>query len=215
MIIAVQMSPLRTLQTVLVLAAAALVALGCGSTVQDDTVLTVHLGAGVDSEVAEGARVALDEAGGEAAGATVELVPAGVEPGGDWRQAELAAAARVATQDSTAIAFIGEQGSAGTRVSAPITNEAGLLQVAPGEPARILLAEPGGNDVPRDVQPTGERTLGAIAPSGASPHELGHAAMVAVLEAIDDAEDPLDRSAVINAFLSRADPTGVVAEPGA
>ena len=43
--------------------------------------------------------------------------------------------ARRATEDSTAIAYVGELDSGTTRTSLPITNEAGLLQVSPGASA--------------------------------------------------------------------------------
>ena len=220
MIIAVEMFRPPFLRLVLLVAFAALVT-GCGSTVQEDTTLTVHMGPGLDKRVVEGAFAALEDAGEEAAGAEVRMkVPGevtavkaggGREPAG-WIQAQIGEAARDATQDSTAIAYIGEDTSAATRISAPITNEAGLLQIAPGPVDDELLAVPGGNDVPADVQTTGERTLGALSESGSS-YDLGYAAMSAILQAIDEAEDPLDRADVIDAYLANADAKGVLIAP--
>ncbi len=63
--------------------------------------------------------------------------------GGDglgWSPAEAAANARVATQDSTAIAYLGEFESGATRASLPITNSARLLQVSPASAAEDLVA---------------------------------------------------------------------------
>ena len=56
---------------------------------------------------------------------------------------------------------------------------------------------------------TGERTLGAL-PEPGTPSDLGYQAMSAILAAIEDAEDPLDRADVIEAYLANADAKGVL-----
>jgi hypothetical protein len=196
----------RTIPAV-VLAALALA--GCGSTVQEETVLRVYVGP-IDADAVEGAKAALEEADGEAGGAQIELVVPAESAAGDWVQAEVGDAARAATQDSTSIAYLGEDSPEATGVSAPITNEAGLLQIAPMQLPDSLLTEPGGNDVPSDVQTTGERTLGALPETGDDP---GYAAMTAILDAIDSAEDPLDRADIVAAFLADASPIGVANPP--
>jgi predicted DCC family thiol-disulfide oxidoreductase YuxK len=195
---------------------------GCGSAVQDDSALTVYLSAPLRGEQADdgrelvaGAREALAEAGGQAGGVAVALeafddterAPAGT----GWTQARVAANARTATEDSTAIAYLGELSSGATRVSVPITNEAGVVQISPGPVEPELLAEPGGNDVPGQFQPSGERTLVALraaadpAPRGGGAYRaLGFEAMSLVLDAIDRAEDPLSRGDVTGAALSTA-----------
>ena len=195
---------------------------GCGSTVQDDSQLTVYVSAPTTGEdaaagkgVLKGAEQALADAGGEAGGAPVTLVALDAADGSTWTQAGLAANAREATQDSTSIAYIGELDSDATRLSVPITNEAGLLQVAPGPVAPDLLVEPGGNDVPADIQTTGERTLGTIFPDldrvDTNPtvelpfKQLGYESMAVILDSIDRAEDPLSRADVVAAFLATAD----------
>jgi predicted DCC family thiol-disulfide oxidoreductase YuxK len=208
-----------------------MVMVGCGGTVQDDSRLTVYLSAplrgpdaGEGRELAAGARQALAEAGGEAAGVTVSLEvlddterePA-PEPIG-WTQTRVAANARTATEDSTAIAYVGELDSGATRVSVPITNDAGVAQVAPGPVEPRLLAEPGGNDVPEEFQPSGDRNLVALPdPAGApSPgrrgayRERGFEAMALVLDAIGRAEDPLSRSDVTAALLTTVDRDSVL-----
>ncbi len=219
MIIDVAMSPSRFLPLVL-LALAALGLAACGSTVQEGTELTVYVGtAAGGTDLIDGAQQALEDGGGEAGGAPVEIVavpgPGGIaEPGSPeagsagWLQAAVASGARTATQDSRSIAYIGEPGEA-TLFSAPVTNEAGLLQVAPGPVSRELLAEAGGNDVPTDVQATGERTLAALwlddEPRRGDSYAYGYEAMAAVLDAIDRAGDPLSRSDVVAAFLATQD----------
>lgn len=214
-------------------AATALV--GCGTSVPEDSRLTVYLGGGGHDdrllEAHEGAELALEQAGGVAGGVPIglELLPSArsiEEPRArEWTQAQIAAGAREASEDSTAIAYVGEPVSDATAVSVPITNEAGILQVATGPVAEELLREPGGNDVPGEYQTTGERTLIALAAEGeGDPPELdpgfeaefedaygrppglaaayGHAAMSLVLDSIEASDDPLDRLGVIEAALA-------------
>lgn len=100
------------------------------------------------------------------------------------KPAEVAAAARTATSDSTAVAYIGEGERSASRTSASITNGARLLQVVPvGD-----LGELG------SIEPSGDPNLGA-APSARQ-------ALADVVAAIGAAEDPGDREAVIDAYLA-------------
>jgi branched-chain amino acid transport system substrate-binding protein len=147
-------------------------AAGCGGD-GGDPELTIYLSAPLrgpaatdGSDVADGARLALADAGGEAGVAAVDLkVLDDAGPGGS--EAALAGAnARRATEDSTAIAYLGELDSGTTRTSLPITNEAGLLQVSPGASAVDLTREaPGSDQVPTAVQPSGTRTFGRVVPA--------------------------------------------------
>jgi predicted DCC family thiol-disulfide oxidoreductase YuxK len=199
--------------------ALALIVVGCGGAGSSQPELTVYLSAplrGVEADagraVASGAAAELERAGDEAAGIAVglEVLDGAAEGGGaappglGWTQAQVAANARAAAEDSTAIAYIGELSSRATRVSAPITNEAGILQLSPGPVAGSLLAEPGG-DVPEAFQPSGERTLGALREPGGvrlgDDRAYGAEAMALVLDAIARARDPLDRGSVRDAFL--------------
>ena len=211
-----------------VLSAAALAVAGCGSTVQGDSELVVYASlptSGKDADygkaMAAGAEQALDDAGGEAAGAPVSLEVLDDADGATWTQSSVAANARNATQDSTSIGYIGEFDSRATAISAPITNEAGLLQLSPvGVPEDLLVAA--GSDVPADIQTTGDRTLGALFPSNAHAavivpegqaedsdyFDYGHESMALVLDSIDRAEDPLSRADVVAAFLATTDRTG-------
>ena len=84
-----------------------------------------------------------------------------------WSQAVAAANARDAAEDSSAIAFLGDFDSGATRASLPITNEARMLQVSPASSA-VDLVQPflgAGDQVPEEVQATGERTFGRVIPS--------------------------------------------------
>jgi branched-chain amino acid transport system substrate-binding protein len=117
----------------------------------------------------DGARLALAEAGGEAGGVAVVLEPrddtAGKDRGALPSPVAAAANARAASEDSTAIAYVGDLLSGATGASLPITNEARMLQVSPGAGAPDLVSEVSGGDDPGPLQPTGERTFGRIVPS--------------------------------------------------
>jgi branched-chain amino acid transport system substrate-binding protein len=129
--------------------------------------------------------------------------------GDGWDAARTGANARVATQDSTAIAYLGELDSGATRTSLPITNEAGLLQVSPGSGAEDLTSEALGSDqVPERTQPTGTRTFGRVVPSDAAQGEAtaGWAASLGFEDvALFAAEDPFSE-ALIDGYES--DPEG-------
>ena len=123
--------------------------------------------AGADGrDAADGAELALADAGGEAGGVAVE---AEVLDGGDgergWTPARAAANARDGDRDSTAIAYIGDLESGATRASLPITNQARMLQVSPGSGANDLVSEFAGSDKTSALQPGGERTFGRVIPS--------------------------------------------------
>jgi hypothetical protein len=207
---------------VLLLAIAVVGVAGCGSTVQGDSKLAVYVSAptsGPAGAFTDGAEQALEDAGGEAGGVRVELVPLDgareAAAGAPWSQAGVAANAREATQDSTSIGYIGELYGDANQVSVPITNEAGLLQVTPMRVPGDLLREPGGSDVPADVQTTGRRTFAALSvfPQQASPGMLsednlfdaGYESVASILDAIGRAEDPLSRADVVAAYLATTD----------
>lgn len=149
---------------------------GAGSEIADDATLTVYVSLpthgpsaadGIDA--ADGARLALSEAGGEAGGVAVQAKfldeTDGVGARATWTPAQAAANARAASQDSTAIAYLGDFESGATRASLPVTNGAGILQVSPASAAGDLVASfPGSDEVP-ETQPSGLRTFGRVIPS--------------------------------------------------
>ena len=159
-------------------AALTLIALasGCGQPeAEGDPVLTVYVSAPLSGpagpegrDAADGARLALMDAAGEAGGTEVRAEYLDVAGRNESRSDPVAAGrnARAATEDSTSIAYIGELDSATSRTSVPITNSAGILQVAPGSGATDLVVEETFDDsVPEDVQATGERTFARVMPS--------------------------------------------------
>jgi len=119
-------------------------------------------------DTADGARLALADAEGEAGGIAVTAEYLDVAGRNESRSDPVTAGenARTATEDSAAIAYIGELGSATSRTSVPITNSADILQVAPGSGATdLVVTETFDDSVPEDVQATGERTFARVLPS--------------------------------------------------
>lgn len=159
--------------------AAAIAQSGCGgdaSGLSEGAVLRVYVSlplsgvSGADGQdAADAARLALADAGEEAGGVPVQAVylddTEGAGAAARWTPAQAAANARAATQDSTAIAYLGDFESGATRASLPLTNEARLLHVSPASAAVDLVAPgPGSDDVPQ-IQSTGERNFGRVIPA--------------------------------------------------
>ena len=124
--------------------------------------------------------------------------------------------ARTATEDSTAIAYVGELESGVTRTSLPITNQAGMLQVSPGASAVDLTrSAPGSDQIPDDVQPSGTRTFGRVIPSdtvqGAAAAVVAGDMSVKSVVAID--AKTTYGTALLDGFRSVADAPSV-APPG-
>lgn len=164
---------------------------GCaspGSGIQAGEQVTVYVSSPVRGlegsegrDVADGARLALTDAGGKV-GELVVRARYLDDTGGHgararWSAGVAAANARRAAEDSTAIAYLGDFDSGATRFSLPITNQARLLQVSPASSA-VDLVQPylgAGDQVPEDTQPTGERTFGRVIPSDEAQAEAGAA----------------------------------------
>lgn len=142
----------------------------------DDATLTVYVSAPLRGEsgaggraIVNGAKLALEDAGGQAGGADVEPIymddTSGEGENARWDPVVVADNARRAAQDSTAIAYVGELESGATRISLPITNQAQMLQVSAASTGVDLTREsPTSDAVPELSQPTGERTFGRIIP---------------------------------------------------
>jgi branched-chain amino acid transport system substrate-binding protein len=93
------------------------------------------------NDAADGARLALEQAGGKAGSIDVTAQYLDDAKGKAWDPVAVGDNARRAIQDSAAAAYIGELDSAPTRASMPITNNAGLIQVSPGA-GGVDLTEP-------------------------------------------------------------------------
>lgn len=160
---------------------------GAGSSSDGPAVATIYVsnplsgGGGLEpgSDAENGARLALIDAGakfqdGEVMGLGIGGAELRVKFLDDSKQdrsfgfdqVRTAANARMASEDSTSVAYIGELDSGATRVSLPITNQAGILQVSPFSGATDLVrAELFNDDVPTEFQTTGKRTFARLIPS--------------------------------------------------
>jgi branched-chain amino acid transport system substrate-binding protein len=117
-------------------------------------------------DAADGARMALEQAGGKAGDLVVEARFLDDANGAPWDPVAVGANARRAVQDSSAVAYIGELDSEPTRASLPITNEAGIVQVSPGA-GGVDLTRPaaGYPDTPDRHQPSGDPTFARVIPA--------------------------------------------------
>jgi len=88
-------------------------------------------------------------------------------PGGDggWNQNLTAANAKVAAQDKTTIAYLGDFDSGATALSLPLINAEGILQISPSSPyVGLTSSHDAGQDEPDRFYLSGERTFGRVAP---------------------------------------------------
>lgn len=199
---------------------------GCGAEAGGDPVLTVYLSTPLSGpstedgqDIADGAELALANADGQAADTAVELEVLDDATRKGWDAARTGANARLASQDSTAIAYLGELDSGATRTSLPITNEAGILQVSAGSGAEDLTrAALGSDQVPTLTQPSGLRTFGRVIPSDEAQGEVAAGWMsemgIASVEVIGG-EDPFGRTLISGLESSSAAPTVVGEGEGA
>jgi branched-chain amino acid transport system substrate-binding protein len=132
-------------------------------------------------DIVDAARLALADANGMAGRLRIRAIymddTTGHGADARWSPAAAAANARRASQDSAAIAYIGDFDSGATRFSLPITNEAHILQVSPAS-SGVDLVQPflgAGDQIPEEVQPTGQRTFGRVIPSDEAQADAGAA----------------------------------------
>lgn len=128
---------LRLHAAVLLIVGVALLLAGCGesSGVAAGATVTAYVAAPLCAE----AKRELARSGGRAGDVRVQIVclPP-VESGGRLDLAAIGANARRATEDSTAIGYIGEPTKAATRFSAPILESAGIAQLSQASGATAM-----------------------------------------------------------------------------
>jgi branched-chain amino acid transport system substrate-binding protein len=119
--------------------------------------------------VNDGARQALQQAGGMAGGRAVKFVTLNdaTRRTGSWTPERASANARRASKDSTAVALIGSFNSGASAITVPITNEAGLPSISPSNTAiGLTTGGPGANPgEPRKYYPSNARTFFRIIPN--------------------------------------------------
>jgi branched-chain amino acid transport system substrate-binding protein len=114
---------------------------------------------------ADGARLALEQAGGKAGSIQVRATYLDDAKGKLWDPVAVGANSRRAVQDSSAAAYIGELDSEPTRASVPITNDAGLVQVSPGAGGVDLTAPAAGYpNSPNRYRPSGSPNFARTVP---------------------------------------------------
>jgi branched-chain amino acid transport system substrate-binding protein len=119
-------------------------------------------------DAADGARLALERAQGRAGSIRVRAHFLDDAKGRPWDAIAVGANARAAVQDHTTAAYIGELDSEPTRASAPITNQAGIVQVSPGAGAVDLTAPAAGYpDSPDRYRPSGDVSFARTVPADA------------------------------------------------
>jgi ABC-type branched-subunit amino acid transport system substrate-binding protein len=117
-------------------------------------------------DAADGGRLALEQAGGQAGELKVEASFLDDAKGALWDPVAVGANARSAAQDSSAVAYIGELDSEPTRASAPITNDAGIVQISPTAGAVDLTRSAEDHpDSPDRYQPSGTPGFARIVPA--------------------------------------------------
>jgi branched-chain amino acid transport system substrate-binding protein len=123
--------------------------------------------AGVSQQIVNGEKLALAQAGGHVGAFRVTYVslddsnPAS----GKWSPDVTATDAKMAAQDTSTIAYLGEYDSAATALSLPLINAAGILQVSPSSPYVGLTSSlDAGQDEPGRFYPTGRRTFARLQP---------------------------------------------------
>ena len=123
------------------------------------------------TDVVRGMRLALERAGGQAAGRPVRYVSLddSTKAVGAWTPEKASANARRAARDASAVAYLGEFNSGATAVSLPILNEAGILQISPSNTAVGLTRDGPGADrgEPGKYYPAGTPTFGRVIPNDA------------------------------------------------
>jgi branched-chain amino acid transport system substrate-binding protein len=117
--------------------------------------------------VLRGEKLALDDAGGHVGNLSIGLVALDDTDTstGAWAPGQVAANARQAAESPTTIAYIGDLDSGASAVSAPITNEIGVLQVSPLS-NYTGLTQPADKGEPAKYIPSGKRTFARLVPTG-------------------------------------------------
>jgi branched-chain amino acid transport system substrate-binding protein len=120
------------------------------------------------ADLVNGAKLALEQAGGKAGPFKVKYVPLddSTAQAGNWTPEATSSNARKAAADKSTAVYIGEFNSGASAVSIPILNDAGIPQISPANTAVGLTTnKPGASPgEPQKYYPTGKRTYTRIVP---------------------------------------------------
>ena len=195
----------------LALAAAVLLADGCGglgaaaTTEATGNQLAVYSSlplqgpsAAASQQIVNGEKLALSQAGGQIGPFKIGFVSLDdADPtSGQWSAGGTAGDAKMAAQDPSTIAYIGDYNSGATAVSLPVMNAAGVLQVSPASPYIGLTSSlDAGQDEPGRFYLSGRRNFGRLQPGdsvqAAAQVQLMRSLHVRRVFVIDD-QDPFE-----------------------
>jgi branched-chain amino acid transport system substrate-binding protein len=164
----------------LALAAALLGVVGCGGVAVSDIAeatdgeLTVYSSlplqgplASTSDQIIDGEKLALHDAGGRAGVFKInyDSLDDASPTSGEWNSDITATDAKVAAQDTSTIAYLGDLDSGATAISLPFVNEAGILQISPASPYVGLTSSfEAGQDEPARFYPSLKRTFVRLQP---------------------------------------------------
>jgi branched-chain amino acid transport system substrate-binding protein len=123
--------------------------------------------AAISQQIVDGEKLALAQAGGRVGPFRVSYVSLDDSnpTSGKWSPDVTATDAKMAAQDTSTIAYLGEYNSAATALSLPLINAAGILQISPSSPYVGLTSSlDAGQDEPGRFYPTGRRTFARLLP---------------------------------------------------
>ena len=124
--------------------------------------------AGVSEQIVDGESLALKNAGGRAGDFKIDYssLDDASPSSGEWNSGVTETNAKIAAQDTSTIAYIGDFDSAATAISLPIINGAGILQISPSSPYVGLTSSlDTEQDEPGRFYPSGKQTFVRLAPS--------------------------------------------------
>ncbi len=152
----------------------------------------------VSGQIVNGEKLALAQVGGRVGRFKIDYASLDdANPAtGEWSPGVTATYARVAAQDTGAIAYLGDLDSGASAVSLPLINAAGILQVSPASPYVGLTSSlDAGQDEPERFYPTGQRTFARLQPGdpvqAAAQVKLMRALHLKRVYVIED-QDPFD-----------------------
>ena len=162
---------------------------GGGSTAEGTT-LTIYsslplqgTSRGQSEAVINGEKLALEDVGGKVGKYTIKYVSlddSTAQNPGTADEGKTAQNARQAIRDKSAIFYLGEFNSGGTKVSLPILNKAGIAQISPSNTYIGLTTDEPGSEPgePDKYYPTGKKTYARVVPRD----KIQGAALVSVMK---------------------------------
>jgi branched-chain amino acid transport system substrate-binding protein len=154
--------------------------------------------AAVSQQIVDGERLALRDANDRAGQFKIyfDSLDDASPTTDEWNAGITETDAKVAAQDTSTIAYLGDLESAATAVSLPLINGAGILQISAGSPYVGLTSSfEAGQDEPNRFYPSGRRTFVRLAPGDIVQAEAQVALMrslgVHTLYVLDD-QEPFD-----------------------